>query len=160
MVAATCLAVVLAAAPARSGAEGPGPAMELALPAEPASAAGTRGETLALRPRAWSSADVTLQAVFVVSMLADWNQTRFTIAAHRPVPGKAGLHYQEQNPILGSNPSETRVDVYFLTMTAAHLSIAHLLPQGRWRTAWQLLGLGVQVGAVAHNASMGVGFRF
>jgi hypothetical protein len=160
MLLSTALAVVLASAPARSGVEGPGPATDLALPAGPASSAVKAGDALELRPRAWSSADVTLQAVFVVSMLADWNQTRFTIAAQRPVPGKAGVHYQEQNPILGPHPSATRVDLYFLTMTVAHLSVAHVLPQGRWRTAWQLLGLGVQVGAVTHNASMGVGFRF
>lgn len=160
MLAATALAVALTAGPVLPRADDPGPTANLALAPEAASPRSAPGDGLGPRPRGWSSADVTLQALFALSMLADWNQTRFTIAAQRPVPGRPGVRYHELNPILGAHPSGTRVDVYFLAMTAAHLSVAHVLPQGRWRTAWQLLGLGVEVGAVARNTNMGVSFRF
>jgi hypothetical protein len=113
-----------------------------------------------LDPRAWSAGDVALQTVFTVGMVADWIQTRNTIAAHREVPGKPGIHYVELNPVLGRSPSRTAVDTYFLGMAAAQLAVTHLLPHGAWRTSWLFADIGFEGGIVARNLRMGIGFRF
>lgn len=111
-------------------------------------------------PRAWSTGDVALELAFTASLFADWIQTRNTIAVNRAVPGSPGMHYVELNPILGSSPSRTNVDAYFLAMGAAQLAVAHLLPHGGWRTSWLVAGVGIEGGIVARNLRMGIGFRF
>ena len=111
-------------------------------------------------PRGWSGADVALELLFVASMAADWNQTRFTIVPHRAIPGKPGRYYLEINPILGRSPSAQQVDAYFLGATAVHLVVAHVLPRGWYRTTWQLAGLGFEGGVVIRNLRMNIGFRF
>lgn len=160
MLAATLLAVVLAAGPQLELGNGSGAARAVEIPDGRALRPPAPAGEASAGSRSWSSADVALQAAFVVAMAADWNQTRNTIAAQREIPGRPGWHYYERNPILGRAPSRTKVDAYFLCTTAAHLSIAHLIPHGRWRTAWQLVGIGVEVGTVGRNLKMGIGFRF
>lgn len=153
------LALAISAGPQSTLAEETAAGLELALPHDAARGQARRGGEAGEGSRAWSSGDVALEMLFVVGIVADWNQTRHTIAAHRKVPGKPGYHYDEINPLLGRSPSRRQVDTYFLGATVAHVAVAHLLP-GRWRTSWQLLGLGVEVGVVGRNLSMGIGFRF
>lgn len=103
---------------------------------------------------AWISMDSYLQSAFFVILFVDWQQTReFTGNPHK-YPGKS-----EANPLLGSHPSPRKVNQFFAGSVLAHTGIAYLLPRP-YRTIWQSVWIGVEIGAVATNASAGITMRF
>ena len=99
----------------------------------------------------WSSSDTKREAVYLVLHTADWAQTR-NIARN---PDKR----HEQNSILGSHPSTSQVDQYFVATAALQFVIAYYLPV-EWRAPFQYVTIGIEGGAVAHNFSIGISARF
>ena len=96
----------------------------------------------------WSTADTYRQSGVVALMGIDWMQTRKI--AQNPDD------YHEHNPVLGSNPSTEKVDVYFPVCIAAHTAVSMALPP-EYRKWWQYVFIGVQAGVVASNFSIGLG---
>ncbi len=105
----------------------------------------------------WSKADTSREVVWEGLHVMDWGQTRY-IAKH---PDK----YRELNPILGSHPSQNRVDIYMGSGLLLHPVIsAYLSPQEyailgikvRPRSLWQYFTITLSGGCVINNASIGV----
>lgn len=67
----------------------------------------------------WSKTDITLESMVVVASIADWQQTKQI----QKTPG-----FQEQNPILGEHPHQSKIDVYFLSSILLHIWIMDKLP--------------------------------
>jgi hypothetical protein len=72
--------------------------------------------------------------------------------------------YYEFNPILGEHPSEGRVIGYFTTTHVLHYLITRELVRENVPApivqTWEALGIGLEVGLVAHNYSIGLRARF
>jgi hypothetical protein len=108
----------------------------------------------------WTMADTAWQASATALMVGDWGQTRY-IAQH---PGE----YHETNPILGRHPSTSAVDLYFMGALIVHPVISYLLPSKAEifgvtinpRRIWQAGTIVVELGCVANNARLGIGFSF
>ena len=98
----------------------------------------------------WDAADIQREATYQVLAAVDWGQTR-DIANH---PG-----YHEQNAILGLHPSTSKINTYFATTALLHAGIAYMLPP-KWRTPFEYITIGIEVGAVANNASIGLRVKF
>jgi hypothetical protein len=99
----------------------------------------------------WSSADTKREAVYLVLHTVDYAQTR-EIARN---PDK----WHEQNSILGSHPSSSQVDQYFVATAALQFAVAYYLP-AKYRAPFQYVTIGIEGGAVAHNFSIGIRVRF
>lgn len=99
----------------------------------------------------WSDADTAREVVFVGTLVLDYKQTK-DIKRHDWA--------YETNPIMGKNPSDTRVAGYFLAAGAAHYAVARALPAGWPREAWQYGWIAAQVVQVAKNKRIGLHFNF
>jgi len=99
----------------------------------------------------WTAGDTAREAAFLAVHAADWSQT--ISVANDPD------RYQENNPIIGDDPSRGRVNQYFLLTGAGHAAIAYLLPSTP-RKWWQYAWIGVQAGQVTDNYYAGVEFGF
>jgi hypothetical protein len=97
----------------------------------------------------WTSEDTYRQTAFFILDAADWAQTR-NIARN---PDK----WTETNPLLGAHPSVRQVDWYFVSASLMHFGIAYLLPS-KYRSSFQMLSIGVELGAVSRNFRIGVRF--
>ena len=104
----------------------------------------------ALAARPFSRSDLAWQAAATLSLAADWAQSR-DIARH---PGMF-----EVNPVIGPHPSAARINTYFIVSALLDAGIARLLPS-RWRRAWQVGTIGVEVLQVRNNAAIGLQVRF
>ena len=94
--------------------------------------------------------DIALELVFQAVLYADYRQTR--VIAENPDK------WIETNPILGDHPSKQRVRNYFIGAAIAHTGITALLPQGPYRTLWQVLSIGWEAGMVSANYRIGIKF--
>lgn len=99
----------------------------------------------------WSREDTYRHAAFTTLMVVDYSQT-MEISRE---PDK----YRERNPFLGEHPSEAAVTGWFIGTYAANTAIAMALPP-RYRKWFQYVSIGVEVGCVANNFSIGLGFGF
>ena len=99
----------------------------------------------------WTTADTKREAVYLTLHTLDWAQTR-EIARN---PDK----WHEQNAILGKHPSVSQVDRYFIATGALQFAVAYYLP-AEYRKAFQYITTGIEIGAVTHNLSIGIGVRF
>lgn len=98
----------------------------------------------------WTRKDTAYQGAFLTLMAADYLQTKEI--ARNP-------RYHESNPILGRNPSQNDVDIYFLATTLLHTSIAYYLPK-EYRRIWQCFWIGIETGCVRHNINAGIRIHF
>lgn len=98
----------------------------------------------------WTKKDTAYQSVFLTLQTVDWLQTKEI--ARNP-------NYYEMNLILGRNPSQNAVDVYFLSTSILHTGIAYYLPK-KYRRYWQYIFIGVQVGYIGHNYNAGIRISF
>lgn len=99
----------------------------------------------------WNWKDTVLEGTFVTLTVIDWGQTR-GIALH---PNQ----YRETNPLLGSHPSITKVDTFIPAGIIIHGVISMALPP-KYRAYWQAVWIGVEGGAVWHNANLGLKINF
>lgn len=97
----------------------------------------------------WSTTDKTMAATFSTLMLVDALQTH-EIAN---TPG-----HEESNPILGKHPSDTRIAIYFIGMTAITLTAAHKIP--KLRRFILTTGNVLQIYSVRHNYMAGIKIDF
>jgi hypothetical protein len=72
--------------------------------------------------------------------------------------------YYEFNPILGRHPTVGKVVGYFATTHTLHYLITRAMVDHNTPApvvqAWEALGIGLEVGLVAHNYSVGLRARF
>ncbi|MDA8138017.1 MAG: hypothetical protein M0036_05120 [Desulfobacteraceae bacterium] len=110
----------------------------------------------------WSREEKIAECAYTALHIADWSQTRE--AASRPDA------YHETNPLMGSYPSTSTVDIYMGSTLALHWVVTGLLPR-RWRVPiidadihpramWQYISIGVEASYVANNISVGVRGEF
>jgi hypothetical protein len=97
---------------------------------------------------AWSRTDVGLELAFLSLATLDLMQTSWFRAR-----GDA-----ESNPLLGAYPSQREVVLGVGACMLGHVLVSAALPKP-WRHAWQGAGIGVELGAVLWNRSLGVGLR-
>jgi len=88
---------------------------------------------------------------FLALQFIDYGQTR-TIAKHPE-------NYYEMNEILGAHPSVGKVNTYFAVTTLLQMAIARALPY-EYRSTFQYITIGVEVGAVANNMMVGIHHDF
>jgi hypothetical protein len=99
----------------------------------------------------WTANNTALELTGTALQAADWSQTRW-IASH-------GSNYHEINPLLGPHPSDGTVNTYFLGSALFRLALSSSL-RDPYRTWTQYLFIVTSGGLVAHNASIGAGFRW
>lgn len=75
-----------------------------------------------------------------------------------------GLPYVETNPILGQRPSASKIAAYGAGMALLHAAITYeMVSQGVPRAiinVWEIIGIGVEAGYVAHNYKVGCKIKF
>ncbi len=98
----------------------------------------------------WTRADTAWEASAVALIAIDWMQT----TSFRQE------NYYETNPILGTEPSQRRVNLLIGGAMLGHVVVARLLPGGWPRRAFQALTITMELGAVTNNAMNGVGLAF
>lgn len=98
----------------------------------------------------WTSTDTKREVAYQSLAVVDWLQTRNI--ARNP-------DYWEQNVLLGNHPSVARVNQYFALTGIAHYFISEALPE-KYRAPFQYISIGVEIGAVAHNFSIGITVKF
>jgi len=98
----------------------------------------------------WSKQDYARQIALSVFHTADWLQTR-DIATNPD--------YRENNPVLGNNPSLSKVNLYFGTTLFGSWIVADALPL-EWRKGFQYIYVGVEASCVSSNFNAGVKFNF
>jgi len=93
--------------------------------------------------------DYAYQAVYTIAACIDWRQTQtFT---------KTGR--EEQNIILGKNPSRKRIDTLIPLAIAANWATSYILPKDM-RKLWQVFFVAVEGSAIMHNHKIGVRMSF
>jgi len=97
--------------------------------------------------------DSLWEASYLLTHLADWGQTR-DIALQC-----GGGGYYEMNPIIGSCPSLTRVDTYFIATALLHMGVSRVLPQ-KYRRFFQGSTMAMELGYITNNASIGLKIKF
>lgn len=113
----------------------------------------------------WTKADTALQATFISLGLIDWAQTRWM--AKQDWYWDDTSHV-EKNPFLGRKPHKDKVDFLIPLGLLFHTAVAIALPPSykikdfdiQPRRTWQLIFIGVELGAVCNNYSLGVGWEF
>jgi len=94
---------------------------------------------------AWIADDTEREAAFLTAHLINWGQQRSMARNDIGFP---------RDDRTGKD-----VDVIFLTTGVAQLFIAYALPE-EWRETFQHVTIGVEVGQVARNLSLGASFKF
>lgn len=108
----------------------------------------------------WTKQDIILEATWQSLHFIDYGQT-LSIA-------KNPDRYYEMNPLLGKHPSTELVHVYMLGGALLHPVITYLLPRKvellgvdfPLRTVWQMISIGMSLGCVVNNASIGLRVEF
>jgi hypothetical protein len=106
----------------------------------------------------WTQKDIYREIAWETLLLADYSQT-LTISRNTE-------RFHEYNPILGSHPRESSVNLYFASCAIIHPIVAHFLPPKsdahRWinRENWQNITIAIEVGAIGTNILAGIGFSF
>lgn len=101
------------------------------------------------------------EAAYLTLHVIDWAQTlEVARLARDPESCQRNTEYEEcweHNPLLGSQPSSGEVNRYFVATGLLHIAVANLLPDG-YAEPFQWVTIGIEVGAITNNASMGVRF--
>lgn len=97
----------------------------------------------------WTREDSYREAVYLTITAVDWNQTL-------QINSNGGY---ETNPILGSHPSDAKINTLIPAAMLAHYYIATLLPT-EYRKAWQYSFIIIEASAVSNNLTTGIKVRF
>ncbi len=112
----------------------------------------TLGRAVATPRLAWRGSDLALAGAFTVGLLIDAAQTRGLARA-------GWTNFRESNPLLGSRPSEGRVNTYTAIAGLTVLGTAAALPR---RVRPWLLGTAIAIQALTIHSSVrqGIPIRF
>lgn len=99
----------------------------------------------------WDRTDYTLLATMTAAQVVDWRQTRRI--------SEAPATFHEINPLIGRHPDPGRVDMYFAASWLLKIGVAHVLPSD-YRKLWLSGMIGMSLGLVVHNDSIGIGARW
>jgi hypothetical protein len=99
----------------------------------------------------WSNADKAREAVYLTLHVVDWGQS--LDIAKRPDA------YNEENFILGTQPSVRRVNTHFAVTAALHVAAVHVMPSS-WRPVFQYLWIATEAGFVCNNYRIGLRMNF
>lgn len=100
----------------------------------------------------WTDADTAREATFQTLATIDWLQTR-NIARNPEV------YWEQYNAVLGNHPSIGQVNNTFAVWMIGHYLVSKYLPQ-EFRAPFQYVTIGVEVGDVVHNFSIGLSAHF
>ena len=100
----------------------------------------------------WNAHDTTLGAMFALSAIVDFGQTRDLVK--HPERG-----CYELNPILGKYPSESEVNVYFPIAIMSVLAFSNYLPSN-WRSFLLSSALMVELKVIDNNQNIGWRMNF
>jgi hypothetical protein len=101
-------------------------------------------------PEAWTTADTVYQSAFLALMVVDWRQT---------LRATEGGPFYETNPLLPDRPARFAVHSTFFTVACLHALVSLALPP-KPRRIWQAVSIGFEASSVAHNFSVGAGFKW
>lgn len=109
----------------------------------------------------WTWQDTAWEGGAIAALALDWGTTRDLAwrNSHQVRGGRRYAEHEECNPVLGHHPSMQQVNTYFATAIVTHAAIATLLPS-RWRRAWQVSALGLEIVAVGSNFQASLSVRF
>lgn len=116
----------------------------------------------------WTKPDTVRELSYDVLLAVDWSQTRGFLGIPKPdcqrydyLCNKDAAEYQphELNPLVGKRPSQNRLTAFVLGSAIGHYLISEALPTD-WRHGWQYVTIGAELGAVAHNYSLGYHAQF
>lgn len=100
----------------------------------------------------WSTYDKAFAGAFLGALGADYLQTR-------QISREPDRWYEQNNPLLGDQPSMARVNLVFLTTAVLTMGTAHFLPS-KWRKVLLATGTVVEASFVAHNSRIGLKMAF
>ena len=102
----------------------------------------------------WDRVDMALMAANVATKVIDAHQTR-QIRDHDDVVEADPIG----RPLMGRNPGDRDVVLYFAAMTAIDAGVAHVLPS-KWRKAYLTVRTVASVRVIHNNAQLGLDWRF
>lgn len=116
----------------------------------------------------WRDQDTVRAVVLVLGHMIDANQTKHLLAMNgchtdiaicRTYTKQPDFHESESSWIIGSNPSNQTVNLYFIALSALEIFVASELPQG-WRDAFQYVRI-IDTGNTINqnNRRYGLGFK-
>lgn len=103
--------------------------------------------------QAWTERDTAWETAYFATHLADWGQT-LDISTQC-----ASGAFSETNMLLGSCPSQQKVNAYFLATALLHYGAAQMLPSP-YRRMFQAGTIAMEVGFVSNNAKIGLNVKF
>jgi hypothetical protein len=98
----------------------------------------------------WTEKDTIRQSVFTIVDLMDWKQTQ-DIARH------PNLH--ETNPLLGSHPTNAKINEMLFFTYGVQIGIAYILPEN-YRAVWQYSSIAWEAIIVGKNRQIGLKVGF
>ena len=98
----------------------------------------------------WTPEQKWAELAIAGTFLVDSRQTQQTACE----PGR-----WECNPVLGLHPSPQFINGYFIGALALHALAVEVMPDS-WRRPFQAGTLGLELGVIAHNFSIGLNVRF
>ncbi|MGB8408714.1 MAG: hypothetical protein WCE58_02235 [Gallionella sp.] len=99
----------------------------------------------------WTTGDTYRETTYLTFLAIDWAQTRGFL--------REPQRYSERNPLLGAHPEQSHLDAAIILTGTVHYLFAKTLPE-KYRATFQYISIGVEVGAVAHNYSIGISAKF
>ena len=103
--------------------------------------------------RSW---EVAKEVAFAGELLVDYKQTK---SIHGWCDGRVDCTIHETNPLLGVDPSNSRIAGYFIGSLVGHAAVTYLLPR-EYRGLWQNGTLALELGVLAHNYHLGLKANF
>lgn len=99
----------------------------------------------------WGQGDTVRQLALTGTLIADYGQTR----SISRIPG-----LWERNKVLGRNPSDEKIALYFIGAGLVSYKVARALPAGWQRQTFQYGVIALQVAVIAKNRKIGMRFEF
>jgi len=106
----------------------------------------------------WTGAQVVAQIAFSDLLILDYRQTMDIQNHHKHCDLKFCYQMAESNQLLGSHPSDGKIQAYFFSAQVLELLAAHYLPG--YRDLIIDSGVIVEAYSVGHNKSLGLSMHF
>ena len=104
----------------------------------------------------WRREDTVREIAWHMANIVDYGTT---MDLARKNEDAGFMQFEEQNPVIGGDPSPRRVLNTFVIGAIAHTATSYLLPHG-WRESWQYLSLATSIGCAQNNISIGLRVNF